>query len=574
MFQTLKILENKQKKKYFLLCILFLISMMLELLGISVLIPLISFLQNPEQENFLSSFKIFPEIINDFDQKKLVIYFFAFITAIFVIKNLFLALVKYSQSKLTSKTIYDISKKVFFKIYDTDFLLKNKNAKSYDIINSITNESRLFGNSLIASVTIISESIIVFGLICFLFMYNPTSSIFTFLFMLFFSFLFFLAFRKKHQYWGRKRKASDENRLKYIIEGFYGIKDIKVYCKEDKFKDKVVDLSNDLIETTTKTQFFGFLPKLYLEIIVLLLIFFIIFLFEAEKQSSDMLIFLGITLICAIRIFPASNQIILALQTINYAEASVESIKEYLSVSKIENFREENYYEEKKLKLNSKLELCDLTFSYGDSKKNVLENFNQIFKTGEIIGLTGDSGSGKSTLLNIILGLVETNSGQIKLDDKIIDNSFLLSKYWKKKFSYVPQSVFIFDETIKYNITLLDQKEIIDQMLFNKAIQESHLSNFIKEKKNGSKTKIGGLQMKISGGERQRIGIARALYRNAEIIIFDEATASLDKFSEEKILSNIYKKAYQNKIIILCTHNKEILKNCSRVINLNDYSKS
>ena len=144
----------------------------------------------------------------------------------------------------------------------------------------------------------------------------------------------------------------------------------------------------------------------------------------------------------------------------------------------------------------------------------------------------------------------------------------------KKKFSYVPQSVFIFDETIKYNITLLDQKEIIDQMLFNKAIQESHLSNFIKEKKNGSKTKIGGLQMKISGGERQRIGIARALYRNAEIIIFDEATASLDKFSEEKILSNIYKKAYQNKIIILCTHNKEILKNCSRVINLNDYSKS
>ena len=186
MFQTFEVLENKQKKKYFLLCILFLISMMLELLGISALIPLISFLQNPEQGNFLSNFEIFSEFVKDLDQKSLIIYFFVFITVIFVIKNLFLALVKYSQSKFTSKTIYDISKKVFFSIYDTDFLLKNKNAKSYDIINSITNESRLFGNSLIASVTIISESIVVLGLICFLFIYNPISSIFTFLFMFFF----------------------------------------------------------------------------------------------------------------------------------------------------------------------------------------------------------------------------------------------------------------------------------------------------------------------------------------------------------------------------------------------------
>ena len=491
-----------------------------------------------------------------------------------MIKNLFLALVKYSQSKFTSKTIYDISKKVFFNIYDTDFLLKNRNAKSYDIINSITNEARLFGNSLISSVTIISESIVVLGLICFLFIYNPISSIFTFLFMFFFSFLFFLAFRKKHQYWGRKRKASDENRLKYIIEGFYGIKDIKVYCKENKFKDKLVELSNDLIETTTKTQFFGYLPKLYLEIIVLLLIFFIIFLFEQGNEGGELLIFLGLTLICAIRIFPASNQIILALQTINYAKPSVTSIKDYLSMSKNEDYEQKNYNNEKKQYLNLKLELKDLTFSYGESKKNILEKFNQTFKSGEIVGLTGDSGSGKSTLLNIILGLVEPSSGQIKLDDKIIDNSFLLSKYWKKRFSYVPQSVFIFDDTIKYNIVLQDEKEIIDQKLFDKVIKESHLLDFINEKKNGSETKIGGLQMKISGGERQRIGIARALYRNAEIIIFDEATASLDKINEEKILNNIFKKVSDNKIIILCTHNKEILNMCSRVVNLNDYNKS
>ena len=572
MFQIFELLKPNQKKKYFFLCILFLISMMLELIGIGVLIPLISFLQNPDQENFLSNFKILSESVKDLDKRNLIIYFFVFTTIIFMIKNLFLALVRYSQSKFTSETIFDVSKRVFFNIYDTDFLIKNNNAQSYDIINSITNEARLFGNSLIASVTIISESIVALGLICFLFIYNPVSSIFTFLFMSFFSFLFFLAFRKKHQYWGRKRKTSDENRLKYLLEGFYGIKDIKVYCKEKKFKDKLIDLNNDLIETTTNSQFFGALPKLYLEIIVLLLIFFIIFIFELGNENGELLVFLGLTLICAIRVFPASNQIILALQTINYTKPSVKSIKEYLSIPKNISYENEYDNEEKKQNLNLKLELKNLTFSYGKSKNDILKNFSQKFNSGEIIGLTGESGSGKSTLLNIILGLVELNSGQIKLNDKVIENSFLSSKFWKKKFSYVPQSVFIFDETIKYNIVLKDEKEIIDEKLFDKVILDSQLSDFIKRKKNTLETRIGGLQMKISGGERQRIGIARALYRNADIIIYDEATASLDKINEEKILNNILKKVIENKIITLCTHNKEILKNCTRVVNLNDYS--
>jgi ATP-binding cassette, subfamily B, bacterial PglK len=570
MFQILSLLNRVQKAHLKMLCVFIVLSVLLELIGLSLIIPVIAFLDNPTS---LQDF--FPTSINsidltNLDEKKIGIYLFSLILTIFIIKNFFLAYFKYFEAKFINNTIFSVGKNVFFKIFDTDYIFK-KYSNSSEIINSISKETHLFGNSLISTVNIVSECLIIFAFSSFLLIYDFKSFLFAFVLLFIFSFLFFLSTRKKIQYWGRKRKKQDENRIKYILDGFSGVKDIKVYCKDNKFKNMFDNLSEDLAKNATNYNFFSAIPKLYLEVIILItLCSLIIYFLNIDKSFKELLTFISITFLAAIRIFPSANKVILGFQTISYAEPSVLAVKEYLRFKSNSNSHTTNQISN----IKEKLVIKDLSFSYANSKKKLLKNLNAVFNLGEIVGFKGSSGAGKSTLINLILGFLKPSSGKIAVDNKDLDLDYLKTSHWKKKFSYVPQSVYLFDESIKYNITLEDDEKKIDKNSLENSIKLSCLDQFILERTDGIDFKIGEKGLKISGGEKQRIGIARALYRNSQVYIFDEATSSIDEKTEKKIFENIISNLFKDKIFILCSHNKNLLSYCKKVIDFDDNYKS
>ena len=261
-----------------------------------------------------------------------------------------------------------------------------------------------------------------------------------------------------------------------------------------------------------------------------------------------------------IRIAPSCFRIITSNQQIKFNKASIDniskdlkygiSIKNYPNLNKTKNL----------INFNKEIKFKNVNFSYNKGKK-ILKNLNLNIKKGEFIGVYGSSGSGKSTFLNILAGLFKPNTGKIISDNNDI---FQNIKSWRKNIGYVPQKVYLLDENIVKNVSLEFKKYLNDKDKFKEAIDIAGLKKVSNNLKLRQKDSIGEKGDKISGGQAQRVGIARAIYNKPEILIFDEATSSLDKHIEKKIINSIYK-LRGKKTVIIVSHKLELLKNCDKI---------
>ena len=306
----------------------------------------------------------------------------------------------------------------------------------------------------------------------------------------------------------------------------------------------------------------GDLPRLIFELIAIFTMMSIILIMSNLNYNQDkILVSLSIFALCLIRMIPSFNRLILSMQTINYQTPSFEKIYQ-LIIKKEDGFNFGTNLISKKLKVKfeSKIEIKNISFSY-DNKIKILDNINLTINASDTIGIYGASGSGKTTLINIILGFMMPTVGKITFDSKEINSN---EEFTVTGLGHVPQNIYLIDSSIKENIAFGVQGKEIDSIKLNKCIKLSRLDNFIKDLEHGSDTIIGENGIRLSGGQRQRIGIARALYNNPNILIFDEATNSLDSQTEIEIMKDIYKLG-GNYTILIISHNLETLKSCNRV---------
>jgi len=266
---------------------------------------------------------------------------------------------------------------------------------------------------------------------------------------------------------------------------------------------------------------------------------------------------LGVFVAAAFRMIPSINRILAALQNIKYYSSSIDVISKELFDSPIIEKNKPSSFEFK-----NKITVDNLDFSY--KKKKILEGINLDIQIGETIGIVGESGSGKSTLVDLLNGLLKPTKGTIKVDDKNIEE-FITS--WQLSIGYVGQEIFLIDDTIRANIAFGIEEEIIDHNKINQVLKASQLSKFISELENGVETMVGDRGIQLSGGQRQRIGIARALYHNPSVLIFDEATASLDDQTEKQVMKSIYN-LKQNKTMIIIAHRISTLNQCDKIYEI------
>ena len=269
-------------------------------------------------------------------------------------------------------------------------------------------------------------------------------------------------------------------------------------------------------------------------------------------------------MVAAFRLMPSITKIMNCIQSIKWGEAVIKSIHdEIYQIDKKSIIESRN----EKIIFKKSIELKDINFNYNNSNKNILSGVNLNIKFGDSVGILGFSGSGKTTLINIILGLLKSTTGKILIDGKDINTGL---QSWQSHIGYVSQSVYLTDDTLKKNIAFGSMKdEDIDPNKIKKALKDSQLEKLVLSLNNGLDTKLGEFGERISGGERQRIGIARALYNDPKLLILDESTNSLDSQTEEKILEDVIS-LNKSMTIIMIAHRLSTLSKCNRILKLSN----
>ena len=537
----------------------------LEMLSIGMIIPISYFFFNTNGNDYLfvQYFFDFIKIVSEKFNQETIIILFIIVVIIFFIKFIFQTIFVFYQAKFNADLQVFISKQMLDKFSSFKYSDYTKNNSS-DLLRNINNEVNVLANNVsMPTLQIITEFFVIFGMIILLFFVNISVTLITSFIFLFFGYLLLTSTKKVLVLAGEERQKFDGLRIKIlnIIHG--GFKEIKVLNKLNYFIQKYNSSNKKFAYSYKKQIALSQLPRFLLEILtVISLLILVIILMVRDHSNIEIITFLSIFAGCAFKIMPAANRIIRSLQMLKFGKSSIEIILNFLlknnSVSTSSN---------KYLNNNNDIffEIKNLNFSYGSKRNDFqFENINFKLKKNDAIGIIGPSGSGKSTLVNFILGLETTNSGTIETFGKSIHDDIFS---WRSKIGYVPQDIFLFEDSIKENIALgVNKNEINDQKIFD-VLKKVQLKEFIMNLNDGINTPVSERGLNLSGGQKQRLGIARALYNNPEILIFDEATSALNAEIEDEIIDQIYQ-LKENVTLIIITHKPSILKNCNKIYKM------
>lgn len=556
----LKLLSKKQKFDAFVLLFLLLIGMLLEMISVSLILPLISSIADYSNVNKNQYLGFIIRAFSTKTQTEFVILMMLLLILIYFIKVVFLSYLTFRQSKYT----HDLSKNLSDRLYEGylkmpySFHLQNNSAH---LLRNISSEISIFTNLTQNLMLLQVNSAIVIGLASILVVIEPKGTALIFFLLGSVGFIFLKIVKKRLQFWGEKRQYHDGYRQQQMMQGFSTIKDIKLLGKELYFATLFKKHNDSLFSTSSKVIVTQQLPRLFFEFFAIVgLAFYIIVISTSGKTMVSALPILGFFVASAFRLIPSLSTIIGSLQVIKYSKSSIILLsEEFDKINKNKLLPNKN-----KFVFENEIQFINLSFNYFGTNNAIISNLNFSVKKGQTIGIIGESGSGKSTLIDLLLGLLNPSSGSI-LVDSIDINSNILG--WQKLIGYVPQSINLLDDTIENNIALGVEKQNIEKSKLTNAIVDAQIENFISSLPEGLNTKVGERGVRLSGGQKQRIGIARSLYNNPSILVLDEATSALDNNTENEVMKSITS-LKGKKTIFIIAHRLSTIQNCDVVFNL------
>ncbi|MBT7623997.1 MAG: ABC transporter ATP-binding protein [Flavobacteriaceae bacterium] len=558
------LIPEKKRRSLLVLGFLMLFGLIFEILGIGLIIPIIAFISDPNFINDYPVVKKFLEFFGTYNENKSIIILFTFLVIFFVFRSFFLVYVAWKQNQF-SGAIYEHLSNYFFDGYlncDYPFHLKNNSAP---MIKNIQVEVELMGSVINTTLIFLGEFIVALSIVILLFIVQPFGALITTVFFITASYLYNKFFKNKLSSWGEQRVFHLEKRTQVLIEGFGGIKEIKLFSAKEFFLNKFNFHSKTFAKVAIKSGTVAQIPRLYLELLaVIALAISIVFIVSSSNgDKTEIFILMGIYVAAAFRILPSINRMMSSFQSIRYLFPLVNKLVAEKKV--IDDNKKNNrvIVTNKSLEFKKLIEIDEISYSYDDTEDFALNNISFSFKKGEFIGIMGKSGSGKSTFVDIFMGLFAPKSGNIKIDGKILEDFVS----WRSKIGYVPQNIYLIDNTIANNIAFGIPSKKIDMNRVNYVLKEAQLFDFIHSLPLSTETMVGERGVRLSGGQRQRLGIARALYHNPEILVLDESTSALDNLTEKGIMDSILN-LKKNTTVIFVTHRLNTIKECDQVFKM------
>jgi ATP-binding cassette, subfamily B, bacterial PglK len=555
------ILKEIKVKNIFLSIILLFFVSVLELIGISFVIPIFDILTGREN-TFLQ-----PYLKN---HSTLDVFIFVIISLVFFffIKSFVVTLINYKVFKLCFKSQEKLSAELFkkFLTQDYEFYVQRNSA---DLIRTIATESRMFSFICIYYFSFFSEIFIFILIVGFLFYLYPLATTTSFFVSIILILVFYKLIKEKSLKMSSRRVSNEELYLKTAQEAFNNIKTIKMHLTEGFFINRFSEKIHTNSITTFLQNFYASIPRMWIEFfaVITLVSAIAVHLSFLNLPFNDSLALIALYSAASFKLVPSVTKLMYIIQFFFNSSASINLMYKELTHLKsnyLESIEKNN--DNSNFSFVKNIEIKNLHFKYDTRKDKLFNNLSFKINKHEFIGLKGPSGIGKSTLVDLLSGIKKPDEGDINIDGKSI---YFFLKEWRKKVAIVSQSTTLIDDSLKNNIAFGINEEKIDLNNINKKIKLANLDEFVKNLPEGLNTNIGQAGIKISGGQIQRIGIARALYVNPEFLILDEPTSSLDSKSEQQIYETI-KNLKSFVTVLIISHKENISDICDKVYKISN----
>lgn len=560
------ILDSHQKSRMFILLVMIFGGALFETLGVSAILPLVSAVTNPEiiQEN--EKYRIVYENLNFSSYEAFILFMALSLVFIYVVKNVYLILLNMAQNHFITNNQRRMSVRLM-KCYMNQGYLFHVDHSVAELQRNVENDVGYFISVITNILQLLTEALVCTMLTIYLLITDFFTTILMVLLLAFFLLIFVFVLKKRLRKLGEQTRIYSENKTKYFLESFGGIKEIKASSKEIFFVNKYDRAFKNFAIAAQGQMLLTYIPKPVMESLCIsgLLLFMAIRIVmgaDVDKFIPVMSVFA----IAAIRMLPSFNRVSGYLGSLMFNKASVDAV--YKDLKEMERLNKVTTATDSGLEIvPGDIEISELTFAYpGRPDKRILDDVNVVIPHNEAVAFIGPSGAGKTTLVDIVLGVLRPGRGKVVVNGvNVIDHP----ESWHKHIGYIPQSIFITDDSIRANVAFGVPDDEIDDKEVWRALEEAQIADFVRSQEDGLNSNLGDRGVKISGGQRQRIGIARALYANPDVIVLDEATSALDNDTEKAVMEAIYNLSGKKTMIIIA-HRLSTISKCTVIYEVKD----
>ena len=559
--KILQILSLEERRKTILLLLLILTMALFDVVGIASIMPFMSVLADPsiiETNKYLSKLYLF---FHFNDSKRFLFFLGIFVFLVLVASSAFKAFTVYAQTRFTMMREFTIARRLVEKYLHQPYswyLHKHSSDLGKNVLNEV---SQVIQGSLIPAILLISQSAVAFTIIVFLILIDVKLAFFISLIL---GISYGLAIYFINSYLskiGKLKYDANKQRFNIVNEAFSSIKEIKVSSLEKIYLDKFEPAAENYAKYQWSVSVISQMPRFVLEALAFGgMILVALFLMSTKEGLSSALPIMTMYAFAGYRLIPAVQQIYGSMASLKFTNQSLEAL--YNDITSLH--LNKNVESSEMINFEKKITLMNIFYSYPNSNKNALDNISYTIRSKTTIGIVGTTGSGKTTFVDLILGLLEPEKGILKIDEIEITRKNI--KSWQKNIGYVPQQIYLSDDTIASNIAFGENPRDINMEAIKRAAIVANLYDFIQnELPEKFETKVGERGVRLSGGQRQRIGIARALYHNPKLLILDEATSALDNLTELAVMDAVHNLNKEITIIIIA-HRLSTIKDCDEII--------
>jgi len=561
-------LSSRRQKQFLLLLALMVIVSLLEIVSLGAVIPFLGVLSSPDQVYQHSYMKPFIEIFELTEPGQLILPLTIFFITVVLIAGTFRLILLYAMTKLSFSAGADISISIYRRTLYQEYSVHVARNSSQVINGIITKTSTVINGVLAPLLIFISSVILLLGIMIALFIINVQVALISFIGfgLLYWSVIRFTRNRLKENSENIAEKST--LMMQSLQEGLGGIRDVLIDGSQQFYSQLYRNADLPFRRASGNNAFINKSPRYAMEAIGMTLIAGLAYaMSQQEGGLINAIPVLGALALGAQRLLPALQQTYHAYSSIKGNKFSFDDVLQLLD-QPLPDYVNQSFITP--IPYENKLELKNISFRYQEDTPWILKNINLTIEKGECIGFIGETGSGKSTLLDIVMGLLDATDGALIVDKETINKKNKRS--WQLHISHVPQNIYLSDATIEENIAFGIPKDMIDLKQVKKVAQKAQISNLIEDWKDGYQTFVGERGIRLSGGQRQRIGIARALYKESDVLIFDEATSSLDNDTERDVMKAIEGLGKELTILIIA-HRLTTLKGCDKIIRIDKNNK-
>ncbi|MFC0560077.1 ABC transporter ATP-binding protein [Halalkalibacter alkalisediminis] len=571
--KLLMLFEKKEKKKLVVLFFMMLIAAIFETIGIGLVVPFVGIITNPGIIHEQAVLSYIYSMLNFPTTASFIIFSVVVLLTVFVLKNLYLLLFHYVQYRVILNQQVRLSRKLF-KEYLTKPYTFHLQRNSADLLRNVNSEvPKVFQGIILSAFHLFTELLVIICILALLLVTAPTATITAAVLLCSSVVLFFKVFRNKISHLGKEQQKLSGTMIKWVKQGLGASKEIKVSGKESFFVNAYTKQSQTIANNNRYMKMLEQVPRLFIEtlLVAIVLITMIIIIFQGTNTTTELVSTMALFAMTAFRLMPSINRVMAMITTIRYSQPALTVIYEDLFMNKEKSSEVDFTTETNSAKVNhgkkvfnNAIKLNDVSFRYPNQNEFSVKDVSLTIPIGQSVAFIGESGAGKTTIVDIILGVLQPEKGRILVDGKnLLDQKSI----WQQKIGYIPQSIFLSDDTIRGNVAFgIEGKQINDAEVW-RALEQAQLKEFVEQLSDKLDTSIGERGVRLSGGQRQRIGIARALYHNPEILFMDEATSALDNETEKEIMKAI-DGLKGEKTLIIIAHRLSTIENCDVVFKI------